>query len=610
MNLKKAVRPSRPATGRVSSRSVKSLTLLLAAGVWLGAAVGARAGISTQEGITPSTAWPVPVTLATGDPGACTTGVGVTASTVVSQTITPTALMTLDNLYFSYSTTAASASGSFGIRIQTVTGGAAVQTYAQGANLLPSSSFTFSLAGTAGARKLLKFTFSGPDRVTLTAGTTDAVDITRSSSPVALYRRGADTYSGGNVYSNRSAVNYPNTRDLAMAVVATAGGSGPDLTGYTLSFADEFDALSISANSSTTTWTAHTPYGGDFGNAKFMNPVAGFPFTIANGALRITCKKVGTEWQSGLISSVNPSAAGFHQRMGYWEARMKFPAGSGVWPGFWLLGMGRLASPRTNAPEIDIVEYYCQPINQFSEVLHVWTPAGQDINYQWNHATGTELTTGFHTYSVLIKDDFITWYWDGVQKFQQPTPADVKTQDLWCMAEYALGGGWPIDEAAVNNSYTDIDYIRAYAPPAGGGGTLQTGTYKIVAKHSGKCLDGGGYSGGNVLQNSYTAATDQKWVVSDLGSGQYVFREVASACAMQVTAASTANNALIQIKSYGPYSHQMWMAQAASAGYYRLINVNSGKAIQVVGSSTADGANVEQYTIGTGANQEFSFLAP
>lgn len=217
--------------GRVSGRrgifhaaGLAAGTLLLALGT------GAWAGIALQEGITPSTAWPAPVTIQTGDPGANTTGVGVNAATVVSQTFTPTAAMTLDAVYFSYSTTAASASGSFGLRIQTVPGGAAAQTYAQGTNLLPSGGFTFSLAGTAGAIKLLKFTFSGADRLILAAGTTYAVEITSSSSAVTFYRRGADTYSAGNAYSNRSAINYPNTRDLAMAVAATAGGGSMTLT--------------------------------------------------------------------------------------------------------------------------------------------------------------------------------------------------------------------------------------------------------------------------------------------------------------------------------------------------------------------------------------------
>lgn len=394
--------------------------------------------------------------------------------------------------------------------------------------------------------------------------------------------------------------------------------AAPDLTGYTLSFSDEFSTMSIAAPSDnpTTKWTSKPAHGAGFGDASFANQnqfAAGHPFSIVNGALRITCRNIGGSWRSGLISSVtkttaHPEGEGFSQAMGYWEARMKFPAGSGVWPGFWLLGMGRLATPREQVAEIDIVEYYCQPINQFSQVLHVWSPTGVKMNgQQYNHATGSNLTTAFHTYGVLIKDDFISYYLDGVLQWQVATPPEAK-KPMWVMAEYAIGAGWPIDAAAIDNSYTDIDYIRVYAAPTTV--TLPVGTQKIVARHSGKCLDGGGMSGGAVKQYTYTAANDQRWNVASLGSGQYSIREVATNAAMQVRAASTANNALIEIKSYGPYTHQRWTAQVAATGYYRLVNVNSGKVVEVESSSTAEGAAVWQYTGGTGTNQQFAFQAP
>lgn len=414
------------------------------------------------------------------------------------------------------------------------------------------------------------------------------------------------------------------TKALALAVAGFFPGlsqAAPDLTGYTLSFSDEFDTMSIGWPSSnvTTKWTSKPAHGAGFGDATFSNQGAyepGHPFSIVNSALRITCKQINGVWRSGLISSVCKSTAypegfGFSQAMGYWEARMKFPAGSGVWPGFWLLGMGRLKTVREQVAEIDIVEYYCRPIDQFSEVLHIWSPTGAKVNgQQYMHATGSNLTTAFHTYSVMIKDDFISYYWDGILKWQVATPPEAK-KPMWMMAEYAIGAGWPIDAAAINNSYTDIDYIRVYAPPAGGTPvTLPAGIKKITAKISGKCLDGSGYSGSTVKQQPYTGANDQKWTVLDLGSGQHGFREVATTSALQVTGASSANGALIQIKSWASNLHQRWTVQTASPGYYRFVNVNSGKAMQVQGSSTADGANMEQYTLGTGANQEFAVLAP
>ncbi|MBV9644102.1 MAG: glycoside hydrolase family 16 protein, partial [Verrucomicrobia bacterium] len=47
----------------------------------------------------------------------------------------------------------------------------------------------------------------------------------------------------------------------------------PDLTGYTLVYDEEFNGpLSVSAYGPGTKWIAHTPYGGDFGEAWFSSP--------------------------------------------------------------------------------------------------------------------------------------------------------------------------------------------------------------------------------------------------------------------------------------------------------------------------------------------------
>ncbi|MGL4289902.1 MAG: hypothetical protein ACRCVA_26355, partial [Phreatobacter sp.] len=64
-----------------------------------------------------------------------------------------------------------------------------------------------------------------------------------------------------------------------------------DLTGYTLTFGEEFDSLSVSPRGPGSRWIAHTPWNGDFGDARFADPTPGFPFTIENGVLRIEARK-------------------------------------------------------------------------------------------------------------------------------------------------------------------------------------------------------------------------------------------------------------------------------------------------------------------------------
>jgi polysaccharide biosynthesis protein PslG len=182
-------------------------------------AAGGDANVVTfQEAISPSTDWPETVDIETCDPATVTSGVTVNASSRVSQTITPERDMKLGALYFPYATSAVSATDSFSLSIQEVSGGAGAQTYSASTNLLGTSP-VFSLASTGGVRHLLRFGFGGDNRLALKAGVTYAVELSSTSSAVTLYRRGANTYADGAAYVNRSALNYPNTRDLSAAVV-------------------------------------------------------------------------------------------------------------------------------------------------------------------------------------------------------------------------------------------------------------------------------------------------------------------------------------------------------------------------------------------------------
>jgi polysaccharide biosynthesis protein PslG len=176
--------------------------------------------ITLEENIDPATVWPETVDIDTGDPAQVNNGVALTSGNVISQTITPMIDTKMNAFYLPYSTTAASATNSFTFKIQEVSGGGAVQTYTTGINLLGTTPVTFSLNSTGGQRRLLRFGFGGSNQITLRQGSTYAIEIASSASTATFFRRGASTYSGGALYVNRSAFNYPSTRDLSTAVVA------------------------------------------------------------------------------------------------------------------------------------------------------------------------------------------------------------------------------------------------------------------------------------------------------------------------------------------------------------------------------------------------------
>lgn len=60
-----------------------------------------------------------------------------------------------------------------------------------------------------------------------------------------------------------------------------------NLDGYRLTFDEDFKdtELSVSAWGPGTRWIAHTPYAGDFGDARFADPTKDFPFDIHSAAM-------------------------------------------------------------------------------------------------------------------------------------------------------------------------------------------------------------------------------------------------------------------------------------------------------------------------------------
>jgi beta-glucanase (GH16 family) len=233
-----------------------------------------------------------------------------------------------------------------------------------------------------------------------------------------------------------------------------------DLSRYVQTFSDEFDNLDVSASSPTTKWTAHTPYGGDFGDAAFSNPEPGFPFFVKDGILTIQARKgPDGKWRSGLLSSAGPGGTGFSQKFGYFEIRAQMPEGPGVWPAFWLLGLDRT----DRIPEIDVVEYYGNANDRYHSVLHVWandkkTELGRE---QITNVDPFKLTARFNTYGVDVQADWTTFYLNGDQVWRTKSEPEF-SQPLYILINLALGSGWPIDKTP-NPSDMRVDYVRAYA---------------------------------------------------------------------------------------------------------------------------------------------------
>ena len=249
------------------------------------------------------------------------------------------------------------------------------------------------------------------------------------------------------------------------------------LTGYTLTFDDEFNSLSVSTASpkGLSNWYAYPPNGptGNFSESQFDPTALG----VSNGILSERAfLDSSNSWHSGYISSVDTTKAGFSQQYGYFEIRAKMPASStGAWPAFWLDSTNGITDGANE--EIDIFEWYGVSYSSVpglvQQASHSWNPDGSQAagglySPETQMPDGSQPWVGYHIYGCQVDPVHITWYIDGVQTNQIATPTSYVTSPFYIMVDYAIGGGWPLS-GMVNNSSLNVDWVRVYSLPTGSG---------------------------------------------------------------------------------------------------------------------------------------------
>jgi beta-glucanase (GH16 family)/glutaredoxin-related protein len=233
-----------------------------------------------------------------------------------------------------------------------------------------------------------------------------------------------------------------------------------NLTGYWLTFDDEFDSLSISQNGTGTVWSDIRPGSRmgpnadiGFGNSAFVDPASGVnPFSLQNGALQITATRADSsvagpaQWASGLISTMGS----FSQLYGYFEMRAQLPAETGVWPAFWML-----SADGKWPPEIDALEAYGD--GNLYQYTHTAQTGQHTYEQTWTaHQT---MTSGYHTYGVMWNAQTVTFYFDGEVTGQQATPSDMHGR-MYMLADLAMQMKPGVTDVP---KHLNVDYIRVYS---------------------------------------------------------------------------------------------------------------------------------------------------
>lgn len=230
----------------------------------------------------------------------------------------------------------------------------------------------------------------------------------------------------------------------------------PDDAHWKLVFSDEFNGSQLD----TTKWNTCYPWVEDGGCTNSGNNELEWyqpdEVLVENGLLRLRAQdrsvKDGYPYTSGMVTTHKK----FSFQYGYVEARLKVPAGQGMWPALWLL-------PENESwpPEIDIHEILGSQIHTIYTTLH-YTTDGKDHYSTGSSWDGPDFSAGFHIVGLLWEPNLIAWTVDGIERFS--VTDNIPQEPFYLLANLAVGGTWPGSPNASTNfpGFYDIDYIRVF----------------------------------------------------------------------------------------------------------------------------------------------------
>jgi hypothetical protein len=157
----------------------------------------------------------------------------------------------------------------------------------------------------------------------------------------------------------------------------------------------------------------------------------------------------------------------FQFRYGSASARIKLPAGRGLWPAFWMMGAG--SWPDTG--EIDVMEYVGER-DWVSSAVHGPGYSGEQGLVNKLYFADGEDVTGWHVYSIDWEPDRLVFEVDGALAYRVTRPM-VEFFGPWTfdnekflILNFALGGTYPFKSNGIRSPYYGmseeaVDAIKA-----------------------------------------------------------------------------------------------------------------------------------------------------
>src|SRR5262245_29688985 len=196
-------------------------------------------------------------------------------------------------------------------------------------------------------------------------------------------------------------------------------GSSLSLSGYKLTFDDEFNTLNAGRTGTPgIKWETGYFYGDTTnGGAGTINPTPpgqpGSLLSVNNGILDM---HITSDSAPYLDTNPNGVPGGFSQAYGYFEMRAQLVKGDGFQDAFWLL-------PNSGPwpPEIDIEEHPGSNVHEVDYTNHGDSNGTGATNQYYVDYNAPDVSAGFHTYGLMWTPATLTWYFDGQQMYSCAT---------------------------------------------------------------------------------------------------------------------------------------------------------------------------------------------
>jgi len=377
-------------------------------------------------------------------------------------------------------------------------------------NLKSKTTYTFSVFGLFGSRSSAAVSVKAKTKVVLNynsifLGQPDDMVVGEDDQPLFALPNGGVTAFESTTPSVCEIVNDSLIRAIAMGtctIVASNPGDSEyaaaadetrtltvtvpiDSIEKTLLWSDEFSEAAGSGPSPSN-WVIETGDGCNaapgcgWGNNESQAYAACAIKQNGSGIMTITAStpigdptcKTNKTWTSGKFTTYGKKHFGY----GYFEARMKMPAGGGTWPAFWTLGSNISSVPWPRSGELDIMEYAGNNPNKSTSAAHYANAGGAHEYKSGSKTLSTALADDYHTFAMLWLPSEVTFLVDGKPSFILnrrdtgltywpfgPNAAGVNPK-MYLILNLAMGGNYGGQiKGGYSKATFDIDYVRYYS---------------------------------------------------------------------------------------------------------------------------------------------------